>query len=535
MWKRPHCHSIIVAVLAIAALGVTTSRADTTDTTLGQGIGTAIPDVFGDGSGVAIATSVAAVTYGDPIHVHRGGLNYWEVTGTIRGIGWGGEWEDPGPPPTPFDALVHYAYDVPFVLRWPASWDRTLIYYSHGRTSLGLLTLAESGLGAANEGRHLEHEGDFVADAVLAPLRGHAYFAANLNGLKGDGSFSILGLEPPFLDEPLKATLDVPLARDLVQVATRLLAKLTGRSTTRVIGTGHSAGALVMQYLDGGLTDSPNSGIVTFSGGDFTVPYDASSGTLFHAFVPLAGGNFRLHPAFPMAAPMLMIGGLAEFSAFDSVLYARRLLVAGVDINASFRTYQVRNLPHSWAEIVESTPNLNAFLGGVLGLTIHADGDRMQPVVAAVIDAAVALLKSGAPPPVSRIDGVGLDTDATPGPDAIGFAQADGTLTSLLPSVFDPSLDVYDGFQFEVSVAGGFPNSVPRYLQVRAAHPNEPALSLPKVTCRLGGFRISEILSDSELLPFDFAAHWKNEGAYRACVTHAVNELRAQRLYGSVP
>ena len=151
----------------------------------------------------------------------------------------------------------------------------------------------------------------------------------------------------------------------------------------------------------------------------------------------------------------------------------------------------------------------------------------MQPVVAAVIDAAVALLKSGAPPPVSRIDGVGLDTDGTPGPDAIGFAQADGTLTSLLPSVFDPSLDVYDGSQLEVSVAGGFPNSVPRYLQVRAAHPNEPALSLPKVTCRLGGFRISEILSDSELLPFDFSAHWKNQGAYRACVTHAVNELRA--------
>jgi hypothetical protein len=506
--------------------------ADTTDTQIGNGIGTSIADIFGNGSNVAISTSVSSVTHSTPALVHKGGVNYYEVGGEISGTGWGGEWEDPDGPPV--DAMVHYAYSLPFVLRWAADWDGTLVYYSHGRAPLGLLAFVDASIGAANEGRHLEREGDFVSDMMMAPARGRAHFAANLNGLKGDGGYSIRGLEPPFLGEPLKATIDVPLARDLVQVAGRLLVKFTGKSVQRTVGTGHSAGALVMQYLNGGLTDSPNSGIRTFTGGNYVVPYDPASGSLFQAFVPLAGGNFRINPAFPMSAPMLMVGGLAEFSAFDSVLYGWRLRNAGADIGTRLRTYQVRNLPHSWPEIVESTANANAFLEQAFGDKIHADGDRMQPVVTAVIDAAVALLKDGTPPPPSRIDGAGVDKYAdVPGIDAIAFAQASGPDTSLLPSVFDPVLDQYVGEQFEVSIPGGFPASVGRYVTMLTALDHGPALSLPKVACRLAGMRISDRFSDVESIPMDFASLWKSPGEYTACLRRAVEDLQAQRLYAT--
>jgi hypothetical protein len=521
---------VLGAAAGLSFLSASPARA--TPPPFWAGIGTSVDDVYGDGSGVAFATSVSDVTHSPPALVHRHGLDYLETTGVVSGIGWGGEWEDLSDPfAERVDANVHYAYAVPYVLRWTAGWDGTLVVYGHGRGSLGLLAFADSFLGAANEGRALEHEGDFVSDAVVAPAQGHAYFAANLNGLASDGSFSVLGLEPPFEGEPLKVTLDVPLARDLVAVAKGLLATLSGRSAARVVATGHSAGALVAQWMDGGVSDSPNTGLLTFTGGDFVVPYDPDSGTVVQAFVPLAGGNWRIHPAFPMAAPMLMIGGLSETSAVDSVRYARRLRVAGVDLNAAFRTYQVRDLPHSWAEIVESTPNLDAFLADLFGVVIHADGDRMQPVAGAVIEAAVALLKRGVPPPRSRIDGVGVDTDAVPGPDAVGFAQASGPPTILVPSVYDPVLDVYDGYQDEFSVAGGFPNAVPRYLEILGVLDHGPALSLPKVACRLGGFRVSEMLSDCELIPFDFAANWKNAGACTACVKKAVDALAAEGLY----
>jgi hypothetical protein len=499
--------------------------AQTADTTIGQGIGTSVADVFGDGSNVQINTSVSAVTYSNPALVHRGGLNYLEVKGNIRGTGWGGEWADLTGPAPESSVNAHYAYDVPFVLRWAQNWDGTLVYYGHGRANLGLLAFVDGFLGASNEGRRLEEEGRFISEAVLMPDRGYAFFAANLNGLKQDGTFSIIALEGQFAGQPLMATVDVPIARDITRVAERLLTRLTGKPVARTIGTGHSAGALVMQFVSGGASTNLDDGRRVFTGGNFVQAYNPASGVIFDGVIPIAGDSFRLHPQFPMAAPMMMIGGQADYSGVTMVHHASRLFRAGVDISSKLWIYQVRNLPHNFAEIVESTPNINLFLLEQFGVESNADGDRMQPVTAAVIENMAELLKHGTPPPRSRLDGQGVDADGDGIPDAISFPQVGGQATQLWPFVDDPAIDTILSEQIPTSV----PGLTARYLEVLSALDHEPALALPKTTCRLGGFILA---ADARLVPFDdFSAHWRNSGDHHSCVEHTINRLSQQRLY----
>ena len=520
-------------VSSIALFAQGQASAQTTDTMLGQGIGTFVTDAFGNGSNIQINTSVAAVTYANPTLVHRASLNYFEVTGSIRGTGWGGEWADLTGPAPVLTANAHYSYDIPFVLRWAQNWDGTLVYYSHGRYNLGFLTLADGFLGAANEGRHMEGEGRFISDAVLMPSRGYAFFAPNLNGLKRDGGFSVIALEGPFAGKPLMATIDAPIARDITQVAERLLAKLTGRPVARTIGTGHSAGALVMQFLNGGASTNLDDGRRLFTGGNFIRPYDPMSGLIFDGVIPIAGSSFRLHPQFPMAAPMMMVSGQADYSGVDIVHHASRLGRAGVAISSKLWIYQARNLTHNFAEIAESTPNINRLLIEQFGVESNADGDRMQPVMAAVIENMAELLKRGTAPPRSRIDGQGVDNDGNGIPDAISFPQANGQEAQFWPFVDDPAIDTFLDEQIPTSV----PGLAARYLEVLTALNHEPALALPQTSCRLGGFRLS---ADARLLPFeDFYARWKNKGQYQSCVVNTMNVLSQQRLYdlrlGQVP
>jgi hypothetical protein len=512
-------------VISLVLLAQERAAAQTTDTAIGQGIGTSVADAFGDGSSVQINTSIASVTYSIPRSVHRDGLNYFEVTGSIRGTGWGGEWSDLTGPAPESSANAHYSYDLPFVLRWGHNWDGTMVYYGHGRASLGLLAFVDAFLGADNDGRALEEEGRFISDAVLIPDRGYAFFAANLNGLKRDGTFSFIALEGPFAGQPLMATVDAPIARDITQVAKRLLQRLAGRRVERTIGTGHSAGALVMQFINAGASTNLDDGRRVFTGGNFIQPYNPSSGVIFDGVIPIAGDSFRPHPQFPMAAPMMMVCGQADYSGVTMVHHASRLLRAGVDINSKLWIYQVRNLTHNFAEIVESTPNLNRFLLEQFGVETNADGDRMQPVMAAVIENMAAFLKRGTRPPASRIDGRGVDTDADGLPDAISFPQAGGTSTQLWPFVDDTTIDTFLGEQIPTSI----PGLTARYLEVLAALNHEPGLVLPKTTCRQGGFILG---IDAGLVPFeDLSEHWRNGGEYRACVQHSINYLSQQSLY----
>jgi hypothetical protein len=497
-----------------------------------SGIGTTLSDVYGNGTNVGVSTSVSSVSYMPPRRVHAGQLQYHEVTGSIQGTGWGGEWQGLDGPNPIVDITSHYSYDIPFVLRWHPAWDGTLVYYTHGRTELALLTLAESLLGPANEGRELEHEGRFVSDVALTGSRRHAFFGVNVGGLRRDGGYSMHALEGAHAGEPVAGTVDAVTARDLARVAKRLLEQLAGRPVATTIGTGHSAGALIMQFLSGGqsmIIDDERFGQRLLTGGDYNTPYDPSSGRIFDAFVPFAPSDVSVNRDFPLAAPLLMIGGQAEFAGANMVLYARRLKRNGVDLDAGIRIYQVRNLPHNWAEIGASTPNLNQMRSEVLGVTPHADGDRMAPVVAAVLDRAREWTR-GTPPPASRIEGIGIDQDGNGVADAIAFPDAGGGTSQLLPAVDDAAVDSYVGFQFDTAWDPVF---VARYVEVLGALAHEPqALSLPGVTCRLGGFVIGEASSDSQLVPFaDMDAHWKSYGQYRRCVAGAVKELAKTGLY----
>jgi hypothetical protein len=526
--RRPRTLSPLLAtlfVVSIVLLAQERASAQTTDTMIGQGIGTSVADVFGDGSNVQISTSVASVIYSNPRRINRDGLNYFEVTGSIRGTGWGGERSDLTGPGPILSANGHYTYDVPFVLRWRPNWDGTLVYYSHGRAELGLLAFADNFLGADNEGRHLEEEGKFISDAVLMPDRGYAFFAANLNGLKRDGTFSFIALDGPFAGQPLMATVDAPIARDITQVAKRLLQRLAGRRVERTIGTGHSAGALVMQFINAGASTNLDDGRRVFTGGNFIQPYNPLSSVIFDGVIPIAGDSFRPHPQFPMAAPMMMVCGQADYSGVTMVHHASRLIRAGVDINSKLWIYQIRNLPHNFAEIVESTPNINRFLLEQFGVESNADGDRMQPVMASVIENMATLLSRGTRPPASRIDGQGVDTDGDHIVDAISFPQAGGASTQLRPFVDDPAIDTFLGEQIPTNI----PGLTARYLEVLGALDHEPGLLLPKTSCRLGGFILA---IDARLVPFeDFSERWRNRGAYRACVQHTINQLSQQRLY----
>lgn len=279
-----------------------------------------------------------------------------------------------------------------------------------------------------------------------------------------------------------------------------------------------------MQFLNNGATTNLDDGRRILTGGNFVEAYNPDSGNIFDGVIPIGGSSFRLHPQFPMAVPMMMISGQADYSAFDSVHHASRLLRAGVDISTRLWLYQVRNLPHNFADVVNWTPNLDALIESLGEPVPNGDSDLMKPLVAAVIENMVRLLKYGDPPPRSRFDGRGVDNDNDGVIDAIAFPQAGGLSTQLWPFVDDPSIDIFLGEQ----IPTGLPGLTPRYLEVLAALSPEPALSLPRTACRLGGFVLAV---DALLVPFDFFAHWKNEGEYRSCVIRTMGELSHQRLY----
>jgi hypothetical protein len=527
-------HPLLVCVLALFGAASATASGPTVDTLIGAGIGTSVDDVFGDGSGVPVRTSIASVSYEAPRRLVSGGLAYREVKGTVRGVGWGGL-VDPLDGPFPSDeAEAPYTYDVPFVLRWPAAFDGTLVAYLHGRPHMSLGALGEAVLGEASEARRYdEAESGFVSPVVLAPHRGHALFAANLGGFRRDGTFSATATGGPFAGRPVSPCLDVPIARDLALVARRLVERLAARPVARTIGVGHSGGALVLQSIVGGASmpfQGPHAFRRVFTGGNFVSAYDPASGLVFDGIVALAGGAPLLHPQFPATAPAILVVGEADYAPLDAVVHASRLLRAGRDADAVLRISALRNLPHNFAEIVESTPNLNRMLHDLFGVEAHADGDRMAPVVAAMIDRLREWIADGTPPPPSRINARTVDGDGDGLPDAVAFAQAGGAVTSAAPLVTDPAIDVFAGFQVQVTAAAGEGGLVRRFDEVlRGTSAVTEPVELPSTLCRRGGFVLG---ADARLVPFpDLDERWRNPGLYEACLAGAGDDLDAEGLY----
>jgi hypothetical protein len=528
--------AVLTALVAAAPAVAADTVADTVDAEIGRGVETAVDDAFGDGTNVPIRSSITTVTYGKTKKVRRNGLVTFELNGSVQGVGWGGQVDTIGGPGPTFDAESRYEYDVPFVLRWTRGFDGTLVYYAHGYPNLGLNLLAEEVLGDDNEWRRIaELESGYVSDGALASERRHAVFAANLSGLRRDGSPAAIALEGPYAGRTLNLTIDVPITRDLAEVSKRLVAQMTGRAVDRTIGTGHSGGALVMLFIAGGVStsifDGPRAGTPIFTGGNFRTAYDPASGVVFDGVIPIATSDALVHPAFPATVPVILLGGSADYAGVDMVRYASRLGRAGVDLNEMVRIYQIANLPHNFAEINDYSPNVNALLGEVIGVEPSADSERMAPVVAAAIDNMRAWIAGGTPPPPSRINGNAVDTDGDGAVDAVDLAQAGGT-TRIVPFVEDPSIDVIGGPRFELSAAAGFPGTVARYAEVLDALEHVPgSLQLPYTAHRLGGFEFGP-LGDARLNAFDdLRARWRNLKSYRASADETMDALAADGLY----
>ena len=75
--------------------------------------------------------------------------------------------------------------------------------------------------------------------------------------------------------------------------------------------------------------------------------------------------------------------GKPRIEPVDSVHLASRLFRAGVDISSKLWLYQIRNLPHNFAEVVNWTPNIDALIKSLGEPVPSADGDRMKTIMAA--------------------------------------------------------------------------------------------------------------------------------------------------------
>jgi hypothetical protein len=194
------------------------------------------------------------------------------------------------------------------------------------------------------------------------------------------------------------------------------------------------------------------------------------------------------------------------------------------------RIYQVRNLPHNFAEIVESTPNTNRDIAAHGGMAPSPDAERMAPMIAAAIDNMDAWLGRGILPPRSWINGVAMDDNNDGRPDRIQFSRADGTVTSAYPFVEATGIDAFLGDTLELSAAAGFPGTVARYSEVLAGLDHVPnSLSLPYLRCRLGGYQFA---GDATLVAFaDLNQRWQSFGQYKSGIEQAMNDLAHESLY----
>jgi hypothetical protein len=139
----------------------------------------------------AVNTYVREVTISGPTRINRSGLEYYEVKGTIEGVGWGGasggvRYES------------HYTYKVPYVLRIPVGWHGTLVTFRHGNAAFEAWAGLERLFGPRSIGRVFQDYGDrVVSDAALHPMRQWAYFSVNYTPLAIDGRPSSFLLPGP--------------------------------------------------------------------------------------------------------------------------------------------------------------------------------------------------------------------------------------------------------------------------------------------------------------------------------------------------
>jgi len=543
-----------VAAVGAASLPAQPQTTNTADLVIGIRTDIDNLDLLGSAPGLdpnsGIHTYVQSVTYSQPVEIIsvQDGLDYFEVTGTIQGIGWGGVTEDMTNL-TLGDNFSPYSYQAPFVLRYTRNFDGTLIVYNHSGWFFSDAVFLENMFGPQGDDlRHTEREGDlFVSDAVLSPQRNYAYFAIN-SFIKADGTPVAVALSGPNQGQPVLAIPDVPIGRDTTQVAQRLVAKLAGKSVTLTIGTGFCWGSWRAIMTNKGYSINWVGWTASYRMGDvYRRAYDQKSGKIFDGFAPYASAclddlSCRTNPENPMGSPMTIMGGEADYYGFYMVHNAAALQRAGADVANSVRVYQIRNMSHNPPEAILVFPHIRTALEGPpyppnpqgwssLGMSVTS-GDWLEPVMAKVIDNMVAYLKWGQQLPPSFIDGT-IVAGSPPDVEYPQFSRLPGSPPSNLyarvfPFVDDPSLDSVDSTvtQFSTATEADWGWSLVDDLNdLRNAMPNrEQSLILPLTACRQGGY---DIIAYASFLGFpgpfpNMKQIWGNLDHYEDCVQRTI-------------
>jgi hypothetical protein len=525
--RTPHARSAILLPLVVISLTLLTGSPlsgnggwtiDFPEPPHADAIGTQVD---------AVNTWIRRVTVSPPAIVHRAGLVYSEVRGTIEGVGWGGQ---------PVTLRCHYSYALPFVLRIPLVWSGGLVTFRHGAAGLALWEELEAALGSRSIGRIFHEAADrMVSDVALDPARRWAFFAVNYVGVAAGGAHNTLLVgDEPGCTEGLatQGIVDVTITRDHALLARHLLKKLRGRAPSMVFGTGHSAGTTVHLLLNAGV-DHRRAGVVQ-PGDNHLTPYDTTSGRIFDGFLSLQGGA---GPPLPSAstggvsAPTIFIntevdrpGTLGAINGINEMVLNPALNVPNL-----VRLYTVRNMPHIDSDFVLSAVRPGTdftdpaspqyYLGG---------GERLKPLTGALLDALARWVKDGVPPPQSVFNGEFLT-----GPDRIVFHRTSPS-TTLFPIVDDVSLDTHAGLPNPPAALTAAQRTA--WVNVRTAlGATVGSIVLPETACRRGGLHfLGAGPVGSAVTPFDeatFLARWGSSAGHQTCRVQTVEALSAMGLY----
>jgi hypothetical protein len=525
---------LLVAIALLVRAWTQAAHADTTVPI--TGIGTSVTGDF------VINTHADSVVYSGPVDVVIRGIPSVEIRGTVSGVGWGGAGI------VTRAANEHYHYNIPFVARWrKQNPGNRLVFYNHGGGSTLVAAVKRDKLsGAANPNRFAELNGDLLI-GIPALLEGATYISINRRGMRGDGTFSAMydapvapltaaevasisadlataPGNPAFVQPGITAggpvptlpTNDAPTCRDVARALEQVIAGIQGTQFRTRIATGTSSGARLFAAVNFGRSVIGTKSVRT--GGNYAVPYDASSRQIFEGFILMGFGYTpgvdHADSTLPLSAPVMLFQGQGEERYQQHVTMAHELLKKGVVLDGHVWLYEIKNLTHV------ARDNVNE-------ITTGSDGDRLGCFISSAIHNLRARLEEGTMPPLSRMAGRIVN-------GMLQFDQAGGTISNVAPIPNDPARDT-SVFDVNLTPRPIASDETARWLAVTAALPHvRDAITPPTVACRLGSYKL--MFFGSQLVPLspaELAVKYGSFECYRACVRQAIDCLQAQNLYDS--
>ncbi len=405
--------------------------------------------------------------------------------------------------------------EIPFVARWAQAKPSQLPGLLQSRRWLGALIAAvkprQTSSGAANPNRFAELNGDLLI-GVPALLEGATYLSINRRGLRGKGTFSATYLppvapltaaevtaignelaaadgDPDFVQPGITAnapvptlpTNDAPTCRDIARALEQVIAQLQQRTQFRTrIATGTSSGARLFAALNFGRSVIGTKSVRT--GGNYLVPYDATSPRIFDGFILMGfgytAGIDHAVSVVPLSAPVMFFQGQGEERLPATRHHAaHNLLKKGVVLDGRIWIYEIKNLTHVTRD--------NAY-----DITTGSDGDCLGCFLSPARHppAAPGWRRDGRPRSC-RMAGRIIN-------GMLQFDQAGGTISNVAPIPNDPTRDtsVFDanltprpiGSDENGPLARGHGRSAAR---ARSDHP--PHCGLPARQLQADVFRLS--------------------------------------------